>query len=161
MRRFFTKERSIHSEHIPWVGLVYWLRLGSPSGVGDPILGLGMGVKCINLSECGQESFLGHQIGVAIGNATSFKHKNSIGLWQSGGQRTTGSATSYNYIVIVILRWKVFGVEHKLYITWIWCRNATKMISFFFKNGSKTDDKKREFLCSNECRLGLTVLNSC
>lgn len=32
------------------------------SGVGDPILGcegLGRGVKCINLSECGQEFFLG------------------------------------------------------------------------------------------------------
>lgn len=42
------------------------------------------------------------------------KHKNSIGLWQGGGQRTTGSATSKHYIVIIILRWKVCGVEHKL-----------------------------------------------
>lgn len=72
------------------------------SSVGDPILGcegLGRGVKCINLRECGQESFLGHQIGIAIGLVQTQELDRTV-TRRFYLKRTTGSATSYNYIVI-------------------------------------------------------------
>lgn len=84
-----------------------------PLALGTP-LSLGMGVRYIDVSECGQESLLGQKIGVAIRNATSFKHKNSIWLWQG----TIGSATSY----------KGKPMEH-----WEFHANELKMMYLFSK----------------------------
>lgn len=90
---FIPHVRLVHNSQVPTRFLIEFLvcsavkagiygtaaTKNASSGVGDPILGcegLGRGVKCINLSECGQESFL---LGLANWDfhKASKKHKNA------------------------------------------------------------------------------------
>ena len=51
--------------------------------------------------------------------------------------------------VIAIIRWKVYGVEHKLDITWIWYKKSTKMNSFYLKTEAKQTRKENFYVQMN------------